>query len=50
MAIHAKNADLDTRLRFLKTENRLGEKVIEINRGSFWTDTYPHLDESFGMS
>jgi len=44
MVVHAKNADIDTRLRFLKTENKHGEKVIEVERGSFWADTYPHLD------
>ena len=49
LALHAKNADLDTKLRFCKTENKLGEKVIEVERGSMWSDTYPHLDESFGL-
>jgi hypothetical protein len=49
MGMHAKNADIDTRLRFLKSENKLGEKVIEISRESVWADTYPHLNDSFGL-
>lgn len=44
MGIHAKYADTETKLRYLKKENKLGEKTIEINRGSVWADTYPHLD------
>lgn len=44
MGGHAKNADTETKLRYLKTENRLGEKIIEITRESVWADTYPHLD------
>ena len=32
MGIHAKHANIETRLSFLKTENKLGEKVIEVSR------------------
>lgn len=32
MGMHAKNADMETKLRLLKMENKLGEKVIEVTR------------------
>lgn len=46
--MHAKNADMETKLRYLKQENKLGEKTIEVNRENMWMSTAPHLDDSFG--
>lgn len=46
--LHARHADMDTKLRYLRQENKLGEKVIEVSRGSLWTDTARHLDDTFG--
>jgi hypothetical protein len=42
--MHAKNADTETKVRYLKQENKLGDKVIEVSRESMWADTFPHLD------
>lgn len=47
-AVHAKYADMETKLKYLRQENKLGEKVIEVNRDSLWSDTAPHLDSNFG--
>jgi hypothetical protein len=47
-ALHARHADMETKLRYLRQENKLGEKLIEVSRGSLWTDTARHLDDSFG--
>lgn len=47
-ALHARYADMETKLKYLKQENKLGEKVIEVSRGSLWSDTARHLDDTFG--
>lgn len=47
-ALHARYADMETKLKYLRQENKLGEKVIEVSRETIWSDTAPHLNDSFG--
>ncbi len=38
---------MQTKLKYLKQQNKLGEKTIEVSRDNMWISTAPYLDDNF---